>query len=242
MPALPEALLAIAIVATASAVQGSIGFGLALVAAPLLALIDRAYVPGALLGAGTCLGLSMALRERAAIDWRGLRAAVSGRVIGTLPAGVALGLASQQTFDLLFGALVLAAVGLSALHREVRPTPRAVLTAGIASGFMGTITSIGGPPMALVYQSAQGPRLRATLAATFFVGSLISLAMLSVVGLFGRAELMRTLLLVPGVLLGVAVASRVSERVDRGSTRALVLGLSAVSALVVLGRGLLRLL
>ncbi len=240
MPELATALAALAIVTAASALQASIGFGLALVAAPLLALLDGAYVPGAIIGAGFALGLAMAWREREEIDWVGLRSAVGGRLVGVVPAGFALGVASQATFELLFSLLVLAAVGLSALRRELRPTPRAVLWAGVASGFIGTITAIGGPPLALVYQSAAGPRLRATLAAIFVVGSAMSLVALAIVGRFGAPEIARALLLLPGVALGVAASARVLHRVDAGATRPLVLGLSAASALAVLLRALWR--
>ena len=74
--------IALAIVTFAAALQASIGFGLALVAAPMLALLDRAYVPGPLLGLGFALGLVMAWRERGSIDRGGLRAAVAGRLLG----------------------------------------------------------------------------------------------------------------------------------------------------------------
>jgi len=42
--------------------------------------------------------------------------------------------------------------------RSVRftTTPRALATAGLASGFTGTTTGVGGPPMAFVYRHAEG--------------------------------------------------------------------------------------
>lgn len=238
MPSPENALLAAAIVALAAALQTLIGFGLAIVAAPLLALLDRSYVPGPLIAAGTCLALIMAVRERQAIDLAGVRAAVAGRVVGAVPAGIALCVASQATFDLLFSGLVLAAVGSSLLQREIRPTGRAIFAAGVASGFMGTITSIGGPPVALVYQSARGPRLRATLAGMFLIGSVVSLVALAAVGRFGAAELLRAALLVPGVVVGAISARPLLRRFDRRATRPLVLALSAGSALLVLARAL----
>jgi len=231
-------LLAIAIVAVASAVQASIGFGLALVAAPLLVLLDRAYVPGPLIATGLALGVAMAWRERSAIDTAGVRAATLGRVIGVIPAGYALHVVSQAAFDVLFASLVLAAVGLSLLHPRVTPTPRAVLGASVVSGFMGTITSIGGPPIALVYQRSSGPALRATLALIFVIGSLISLVALASIGRFGPAELRASAPLLVGVALGVSISQPLLPLFDRGATRPLVLGLSAVSALAVLARAL----
>jgi uncharacterized membrane protein YfcA len=234
-----SALIAMGVVATAAALQASIGFGLAIVAAPLLTLIDRAYVPGPLLMSGTCLALIMSVREWRAMDVAGVRNAVAGRMFGVIPAGYALQVVSARAYDLLFAMLVLAAVGLSLLRPDVRATPRSVFAAGIASGFMGTITSIGGPPLALVYQSARGPELRATLAGSFLLGSVLSLIALAVIGRFGAAELVHTAVLIPGIVLGVLVSRPLLHWLDRGITRPLVLSLSTASALAVLARALL---
>ena len=230
--------IALAIVTFAAALQASIGFGFALVAAPLLVLLDRAYVPGPLLGLGFALGLVMAWRERGSIDRGGLRAAVAGRLLGVVPAGWVLTLATPRIFDLLFSALVLTGVALSMVHRRVTPTPRAVFGASVLSGLMGTITSIGGPPLALVYQNASGPMLRSTLALLFVMGSAISLATLAAIGRFGRVELVLTATLVPGVIAGVALSGPLLGRIDGSATRPLVLLLSAACALAVLGRAL----
>jgi len=238
VPSIETMGIALVIVAFASALQASIGFGLALVAAPLLALLDRAYVPGPLIAAGLGLCLAMAWRERGAIDTRGLPAAVSGRLLGVLPAGYVLSVASQSAFDLLFASLVLLGVGLSLLHTRIVPTPRAVFGASALSGLMGTITSIGGPPLALVYQSQSGPVLRATLAANFAVGCLLSLTTLAVIGLFGRSEVWLAATLLPGVVLGLLISRPLRGLLDRGATRPWVLGLSAISALAVLTRAL----
>ena len=238
MPPLETLLLALAIVTAGAALQASIGFGLALVSAPLLALLDRAYVPGPLLGAGLCLGLMMAWRERGAIDSSGLVAAAAGRMLGLLPAGYALSVVSAAAFDLLFASLVLAGVGLSMLHPRIVPSPRAVFVAGAVSGFMGTITSIGGPPVALVYQSSPGPVLRSTLAAIFVIGSGMSLVALACIGLFGESELWLTAALVPGLVAGLAISRPLLGWIDRAATRPLVLALSAGCALALLLRAL----
>lgn len=238
LPPLETTLLAIAIVSVAAALQASIGFGLALVAAPLLALLDRTYVPGPLMVSGLALGSIMAVRERSAIDLPGLRAAVVGRILGVIPAGYALSLVAQSAFDVLFSALVLAAVGLSLLRPIAHPTPRAVLGASLLSGFMGTITAIGGPPMALVYQSAGGPTLRATLAVIFVIGSIVSIAALAVIGRFGVIEMHYAMPLLVGVVIGVAISHPLLGLFDRSATRPLVLGLSALSACAVLVRAL----
>ena len=47
---------------------------------------------------------------------------------------------------------VLLCVALSVISWRPQPTPPSLVTAGVASGSFGTATSIGGPPLAVLYQ------------------------------------------------------------------------------------------
>jgi hypothetical protein len=231
LPLAPEQLfLASVIIAFASAVQASIGFGLALIAAPMLLLIDPGLVPGPSLTFALLLSVLVAHRERHAIDMSGMVWALMGRFLGTLPAVVALQSLSPRDFELCFSLLVLLAVLLSILHPKIRPTRAWKITAGAMSGFMGTISAIGGPPMALLYQNSPAPELRATLSGFFIVGCLISLGVLSLSGLFGERELMLSLTLAPAVVFGFWLSRFTLDRVSGAATRPLVLLLSAASA------------
>src|SRR5918998_2326429 len=73
-------------VALGALVQGAVGFGLALVAAPLLAIIDPALVPVPMLLLATAHALLMLRREHGDTDWTG----VGWALLGRLP-GIALG-------------------------------------------------------------------------------------------------------------------------------------------------------
>jgi len=64
---------AVAIMAMGSALQASAGVGLALFVVPLLALVDRSFIPGPMLLAGLLITLLTAYRERIAIDVSALR-------------------------------------------------------------------------------------------------------------------------------------------------------------------------
>ncbi|HET7655019.1 MAG TPA: TSUP family transporter [Acidimicrobiales bacterium] len=227
--------LATAAVAVGACVQGVVGFGLGLIAAPLLALLDPDLVPGPLLFVGVPLTVLVALRERAALDFHGIRWAIAGRVPGTIAGSVAVALLPDGPLVVLLGFVVLLAVVLSVGGWSVRPTTGTLVSAGLASGFMGTATSIGGPPMAMVYQRVTGPQLRATLAAYFVFGASFSLLTLAVAGEFGAHELELGLTLLPGVLAGFALSWLAARVLDRGYTRVAVLGCSAASALVLIG-------
>ena len=136
-------------VAFAACVQASVGFAYALLAAPLLALIQPSLVPGPVIVSSFVLS-ALTWRERASIDRTGVATTLVGRLPGSILAGVAIDWLPAAEFELLFGAVVLCAVMLSLWTSGVRPTRPALLTAGFASGLMGTLTSVGGPPIALV--------------------------------------------------------------------------------------------
>ena len=176
------------------------------------------------------------MRERHAIDLRGLRWAVVGRATGTIPAAALLALLPAERLRLLFGGIVLFAVAISISGLHVRPRPVSLVVGGALSGVMGTIASIGGPPLALLYQHAPGARVRGTLSSIFLVGSFISLVALTLVGRFGRDELRLTLALLPGAAFGLVVSRRLAARLDRGHTRRAVLAVAAVAGLVVIVR------
>lgn len=60
--------------------------------------------------------------------------------------------------------MVLVAVALTGRVVRVPRRPGPLVGAGVVSRVTGTATSIGGSPLALMYQHESGPRVRATLA------------------------------------------------------------------------------
>lgn len=232
-------VVACAAVFAGAVVQGSIGFGVAVVAAPILVMLDPAFVPGPMLALGTTLSIAMAMRDRRTIDPSGLGWALLGRLPGTVAGALVAGILSARAVSILVGTVVLLAVATSLGRPWFAPTARTLLGAGAVSGFMGTASSIGGPPMALVYQSSTGPQLRAALSGYFAIGSVVSLVALVAVGKFGAPHLRHTGVLVAPLLVGLLASKRVTPFVDRGRTRAVVLALCAVSAVVLLARQVL---
>jgi len=76
-------------------------------------------------------------------------------------------------------------------------SPRNLSIASVASGLMGTLSSIGGPPVALVFQGTEPARFRATLGVHLIVGASLSLLAVWWVGRFGATELTLS-----GILVG----------------------------------------
>lgn len=231
--------LACAVLLVGTVVQGSVGFGVALLGAPILFWIHPGLVPGPVLVVGMVLPLLILIRERHALDTAGVRWAIPGQLSGAAAAGVLLARIDAAALSLLFGLLVLLAVALSLASSAPRPTPGRLLAAGALSGFMATATSIGGPPLALAYQGVRGPRLRASLSAVFVVGACGSLTALTLIGRFGLTELLVGLSLLPAIGAGFLLSTYTAHALDRRWLRGAVLAVSAAAGLIAVGRALL---
>lgn len=226
------------VMAGGALVQGCIGFGLGLFAVPFLVLIQPDLVPGPILFSSGLLTIMMLVRERHGIQRGDLVWSLSGRVFGTGLAMAVLALLPAGGMKLLFGVLILLATALTGSGYHIAPTPRTLSAAGFLSGFMATTVSIGGPPMALLYSRAQGPHLRATLSAFFVVGTVLSLLGLNLVGRFGARELLLGLSLLPGLGIGFAISTWAVRFVDGKALRPTILGVCAVTGLLVIGQAL----
>jgi uncharacterized membrane protein YfcA len=228
--------LATAIIAIGSALQAATGMGMALFAAPLLVLIDPAFVPGPALCAVIALSAAVAWRERAAIDRRILPMTLVGLAVGCTIGAALLALLSGFNLAPVFAILILLAVLLSVTGLRLGTGALVLLAGGVASGVLGTMFSVHGPPIALVLQHEPPDRLRATLCAFFTVGGLVSVLALAAAGIFGVGQIGLGLGLLPGVAIGLAMAPALSRRIDRRRARACVLAISALSAIALLLR------
>ncbi len=219
--------------------QGIVGIGLNLVAAPVVAIVAPALVPAVPLVWAVLYPLATLWREWRDADWPGLGWAVGGRVPGTAVGVVIVAWFSDRLLGVATALMVLVAVLLT--WRAVRlPVTRTSLgTAGFIGGVTGTATSIGGPPVALVYQHHSGPQIRASMAAYFVLGGLISIVGLAVGGQMTRHDLYVSLLLTPVLVLAHLVSGPLRGTLDRGYTRLAVLLICGASALGLLVRSLL---
>ncbi|MDO6575413.1 TSUP family transporter, partial [Staphylococcus pasteuri_A] len=70
--------------------QYTIGFGLAVIAAPLLFLLSPVYVPGPVVIVALVVSTLSAFEHRASISFKGLTAAILGRIPGSIAGGALL--------------------------------------------------------------------------------------------------------------------------------------------------------
>lgn len=226
------------VVCAASAMQASIGFGMGMLAAPLVALIDPLLIPGLLIMSATVVTLMVVVSERQALDLPGAGWALAGRIPGTI-AGTALLLwLPESGLAVLVAVVVLFGVVCTGLGWRPPPIRRNMVAAGAASGMFATATSIGGPPMALVMQGTDGPRLRGTMSAFFLVGSVMSIAALAASGRIDGPIVIAFVLLIPATVAGYLVSRYLNRAMSTDRLRTVSIVVSCLGALILLGQQL----
>lgn len=237
------AWLAIGVAIAVGAVfQIGAGVGFGSITGPAAMLLVPHLMPATI----SCLALLSAALGSTRIEGRiaygELCYSLLGRVFGAAAAGVMLAkLGSRDGFALVFAALTLLGVAMSLGRLRLPLNPATLVLAGGLSGLMATVTTIGGPPMALIYQNEAAEKARPTMNAFFGIGMIPSLAALWGAGVLGSADAMRAFLLLPAILAGVALARVVVPYIDR-RYRSILLVFCILAALIIGVRATIRII
>lgn len=235
---LADYAVAAAAVLVGSIVQGSVGVGLNMLAAPFVALVVPEALPATLVLLAVPLAITTLVREHHALD----RVALPWMLAGALP-GTALGLLIVQAADasalaVIVGATTLSGVLLSVLSPPIPTTRGTSLAAGFMSNLFGTASAVGGPPVALLFQHRTGPIARATLGAFFATSAALSLVGYTATDTISLAQVVFAFALMPVMVGGLWASRHFHGLVDSGWLRPAVLALSAVAGTTAIIRGL----
>lgn len=233
------ALIAMLLIFIGSFVQTAIGFGLAIVAAPLLFMVSPDYVPAPICLVALFISVLNAFKHRANVSIGGLKMAIIGRVPGSIAGGLLLMWVSNDVLALWLGFLVLFAVGISLMPYRIEPTPVRMGIAGFFSGFFGTSSAIGGPPMALLLQHQEASQLRGNLSAFFVFSSFISLMVQIPVGYLTLHHLYITMPLIPAAWLGYYLAMKTTQSLPKEKIRVGALLLCLASGITAVWHGMM---
>jgi uncharacterized membrane protein YfcA len=235
----PVVALLVVVVLLGATIQGIVGLGLNLVSAPVVTMVAPSLMPELLLVLAVLLPFFTLAREREDIDWAGLGWVLSARVPGVALGVLFLAVFSDRAVAIAVALMVLVGVALTLRSVEVPVRPTTLASAGLLSGLAGTTTSIGGPPVAILYQHRPPEQIRATLAVLFTVGAGMSLAGIWLSGHLDTHVLPLALVLVPCLFVGAWLGNRLQGVFPETRVRYAVLAVCAASAVVLLLRSLL---
>jgi hypothetical protein len=216
--------LAAATVLVAGLMRGFAGFGSAILMAPILAIL---FGPVHMVPLVSCLELPMGAMlfagVRKDVDWRFV-GPLSAIAMIAMPAGVWMLLSLDAgTLTKFVSVIVLLFVGVLVSgwrYRGPRPLPLTLGIGGVSGAMMAT-TSVGGPPVLIYMLAAELPALtvRANIVAYYLLTGFVLIVIVMLASPTGVAALVDAILLLPIILIGSWIGSRLagkaSERVYR---------------------------
>jgi uncharacterized membrane protein YfcA len=236
----PATLIAtFGIVAVAAAAQAVTGFGFALLAVPLLALVmpvDIAVVIGSI--ASLAMSVVTAARDRAHVQWRTAAVIVAVAIVA-MPLGLYLLVAlPASALTALVGVTVLVSTFL-VWRRPALPAGRGTLVCiGLLVGLLTTATGTNGPPLVAAFQSlGYGKQaFRATIAAVFVGCGIVSIGFFAYGHELTTPAVQGCLLGIPGGFIGWWAGDHIFRRLDAHVFRVVVLVALVAASVVTLVR------
>jgi uncharacterized protein len=219
MPAEHTTLPVLAVICLATVIRSAFGFGEALVAVPLLALIIPVEVaaPLAVLVSVTVAG--MVLLQ----DWREVHAGSAGRLIFSTVFGIPFGLllltsVAEPVVKAALAAVIITflAYRLVGRSRFELKDDRLAWLFGFGAGVLGGAYGMNGPPL-VAYGALRRwspERFRATMQGYFLPASLIGMTGYWIAGLWVTAVTRSYLTSLPVVLAATALGRVLNRRMD----------------------------
>jgi len=221
--------------------QSAIGIGFGIPGCVIL-LFDASLIPTSIVLMGTFVAFSNAFLSFKQIIKKDLIYSLTGRVVGTLIAApIIMITVGTKYFMFIFGFMLLFIVPLSFFKWNIQASIKNVSIAGLFSGFLGTLTGVGGPPMGIVYQNSKSSRVVPTLNMFFGFGALFSVIVLWNIGLLNMIIAIKCLLLSPSVAIGIMLGRQkfVKDFVDI-KFKTLILIICILSAFLVLSQAFIN--
>jgi uncharacterized protein len=236
-------LIAVFGVLAASVLRGFTGFGFGLSAVPLLTL---ALPPTKVVPFVTVLQVLVGLvglREAWRLtDWRAVLGLAPGLVLG-VPVGVlVLTAVPANGVRLVIGLLIAASVVVLGCRVQLPPRPSRAVTvaAGLVSGVMNGLGSMGGPPVIvyLMALSREAAVVRASSIVYFLFSAVVTTIPMAVRGLVDRQVLLWSAASIPVLLVGSWLGAWVFQHAHPQYHRLTALVVLSLLAAALIGRSL----
>lgn len=215
------------------AIQTALGFGMALIAAPIIVIFKPEWVPVILTIVALVLSLQNSWGQRSGLELKKISPAMISRIPGTILGAWILTLLPMQLLQVCVAGMVFIAIFVTAYAKPFPANVTNLTVAGFLSGLAGTTTSIGGPPMALVMQHGSSHSTRANLSVYFAYSCVTSLISYQITGLLTAEIWLIGASFLPIAFVGYFIGIKARGWVDQ-RFRPLLLAVCSLSALFAL--------
>jgi uncharacterized membrane protein YfcA len=230
------------IIFIASLVRGFTGFGLALVAVPLI----QFFLPVS----DTAVFIALVNICFSLLYFRRSKRYIKGQPIGTMAlwtgAGVAAGtvilkFVNPAYIQLVWGVLILLIVIalIRGVNFGIRSERSAFRLSGMLGGILAGATGITGPPVAIILSSVKTPKEKFSAVLSLFILFAVSFAFVFyyAAGLIHVRTLLLALTTIPAMLAGLYIGGRLVSRINQKTFTAVIYVVLVIMGIITLYKG-----
>jgi uncharacterized membrane protein YfcA len=230
------------IIFIASLVRGFTGFGLALVAVPLI----QFFLPVS----DTAVFIALVNICFSLLYFRRSKRYIKGQPIGTMAlwtgAGVAAGtvilkFVNPAYIQLVWGVLILLIVIalIRGVNFGIRSERSAFRLSGMLGGILAGATGITGPPVAIILSSVKTPKEKFSAVLSLFILFAVSFAFVFyyAAGLIHVRTLLLALTTIPAMLAGLYIGDRLVSRINQKTFTAVIYVVLVIMGIITLYKG-----
>lgn len=231
-----------AIIFIASVVRGFTGFGLALVAVPLI----QFFLPVT----DTAVFIVMINIMFSLLYYRRSREIVRGQPLGSMAVWTGVGVAAGTVIlkfvnpayiQLVWGLLIILIVFamIRGLKLKIRSDKMAFTLSGLFGGFLAGATGITGPPVAIILSSLDTPKEKFNAVISIFIFFAVSyaLAFYLVSGLIRTETLLLALCCIPALLAGLRTGDLLVSRISQKTFTSVVFTVLVIMGIITILKG-----
>jgi uncharacterized protein len=216
-----EYLIVIMAMLLGGIIQGSCGFGAALICMSIISLtIDYKIALPVMYLASIALNGRIIIKAHRHVIWKiiliPLIASLAGRLMGLY----LFNSLNSAGLKLILGFIIIAVALFQLLFKKgiiIKPKPIIGAFVGVISGVFGGIASVGGPPLVVYYvnMNLSKEEYMANLQILFFFGTLFSISLLAVSGGYNLDIIPLGITAIIAILAGAQIGLKIFDRINR---------------------------
>ena len=213
-------IIVVCVIFLSTLIRSAFGFGNALVAMPLLALVIGVKEATPLVAlAGLVIALIMLIREWRELIWKDTLVLLISSMVG-LPLGLLMLTAFPENIVRMFLGVILIGFGLynlPGIQVPVMEKPALAVPFGFLAGILGGAYNTNGPPVVIygVIRGWKKEAFRASLQGFFFVSSLMIVVGHALAGLWSGQILKDFIFSIPAVVLAVFLGEMIAKKITQ---------------------------